>query len=93
MGKPLWLGLASQREQRWGIVGASGGVALGRIPLAKRPEHWTGFPNPRLAVTLPNVVRKLRRADTFKNTLIVRAVLERRLHGSLEAKEWDVSED
>ena len=27
---------ASFQEQRWGIVGASGGVALGRIPLAKR---------------------------------------------------------
>ena len=35
-GKTIVAWASFPKEQRWGIVGASGGVALGRIPLAKR---------------------------------------------------------
>ena len=78
MGEPLRLGLAS-KEQRWGIVGASGRVALGKNSASKTFQTAGRVPQSPLGGHVVQRCQELRGADTFKNHLI-QSVRERILY-------------
>ena len=67
---------ASFQEQRWGIVGASGGVALGKIPLANVPDNWTCFPQSPLGGHTPNGAKSCEGRTLLRNILCLKRARE-----------------